>query len=196
MKTTVEQLSPTRSKLTITVTPEDLQPSIKHAYEHIGSQVQIPGFRKGKVPAAIIDQRVGRAEVMQHAVSDGLDRFYRQAVQEERLRPVGRPEADITQLPELKDFSGDLVITVEVDVRPEFEVPKFDVPKFDVPKVELPKFDLPKLPKVDVPSVDVAALQAQAEDRAARTAKTVSDNVTHTVALIREAVGAGHKPAA
>ena len=73
VNSTVEKLSPTRVKLHITVTPEELQPSIKHAYEHIAQDVQIPGFRKGKVPAPIIDQRVGRLVVLEHAVSEGLD---------------------------------------------------------------------------------------------------------------------------
>ena len=58
--TTVEKLSPTRVKLNITVTPEELKPSIDHAYQHIAEDVNIPGFRKGKVPPPIIDQRVGR----------------------------------------------------------------------------------------------------------------------------------------
>ncbi|HWL61116.1 MAG TPA: trigger factor [Microbacteriaceae bacterium] len=142
MKTTVEPLGPTRTKLTITVTPEELKPSIDHAYEHIASQVQIPGFRKGKVPAPIIDQRVGRAEVLQHAVSEGLDRFYRQAVTEEQVRPVGRPEADVTSLPDLKDFSGDLVITVEVDVRPEFTLPKLDGLTIEVDAAEVTDADV------------------------------------------------------
>jgi len=71
--TTVEKLSPTRVKLSIAVTPEELKPSIDHAYEHIAQSVNIPGFRKGKVPAPLIDQRVGREEVLNHAVSDGLD---------------------------------------------------------------------------------------------------------------------------
>jgi len=126
VKTTVEKLSPTRVKLSIAVTPEDLKPSIKHAYEHIAEQVSIPGFRRGKVPPPIIDQRIGRAEVLQHAVSEGIDRFYRQAIAEENVRAVGRPSADIARLPEVKDFSGDLVIDVEVDVRPEFELPKYE----------------------------------------------------------------------
>ena len=126
MKTTVEKLNPTRVKLTIAVTPEELQPSIKHAYEHIASQVNIPGFRKGKVPPQLIDQRVGREEVLNHAVSDGLDKFYRQAVTEEKVRVLGRPQADIQTWPEVKDFSGDLVIDIEVDVRPEFDLPKYD----------------------------------------------------------------------
>ena len=89
--TSVEKLSPTRAKLTISVTPEELKPSIAHAYEHIAEQINVPGFRKGKVPAPIIDQRVGKAAVLEHAVNEGLDGFYRAAVTEHELRPLGRP---------------------------------------------------------------------------------------------------------
>lgn len=142
MKTTVEKLSPTRVKLNISVTPEELKPSIAHAYEHIGSQVNIPGFRKGKIPPQLIDQRVGRGEVLQHAVSDGLDKFYRQAVTDEKIRVLGRPEADIVTLPDVKDFSGDLEIAVEVDVRPEFTLPKLDDLKLTVDAVEVSADDV------------------------------------------------------
>ncbi|QNO36763.1 trigger factor [Protaetiibacter sp. SSC-01] len=137
VSTTVEKLSPTRAKLTITVTPEELKPSIEHAYKHIAEQVNIPGFRKGKVPPPIIDQRIGRAEVLNHAVSEGLERFYREAANEEKLRPLGRPEADVSTWPSEKDFSGDLVFTVEVDVRPEFELPKYDGLKVEVESVKV-----------------------------------------------------------
>ncbi|MFN3948265.1 trigger factor [Microbacterium sp.] len=126
VNSTVEQLSPTRVKLHITVSPDELKPSIAHAYEHIARDVQIPGFRKGKVPAPIIDQRMGRGAVIEHAVNEGLDGFYRQAVEANDLRVIGRPNAEIVELPELKDFSGDLVIDVEVDVRPEFDLPAYD----------------------------------------------------------------------
>lgn len=124
--TTKDTLSPTRVKLTITVSPEELKPSLDHAYKHIAEQVSIPGFRKGKVPPPIIDQRVGRGEVLNHAVSEGLDRFFREAATAEGLRPIGRPEADVTAWPSDKDFSGDLVITVEVDVRPEVTLPALE----------------------------------------------------------------------
>ncbi|MDF2491565.1 MAG: trigger factor [Microbacterium sp.] len=123
---TVEQLSPTRVKLHITVSPEELKPSIDHAYEHIAQDVQIPGFRKGKVPAPIIDQRMGRGAVIEHAVNEGLDGFYRAAVADNEIRVLGRPEAEVVELPELSDFSGDLKVTVEVDVRPEFELPAYE----------------------------------------------------------------------
>lgn len=135
--TTVEKLSPTRVKLNITVTPDELKPSIDHAYQHIAEQVNIPGFRKGKVPPPIIDQRVGRAEVLNHAVSEGIDRLYREAAQEEGLKPLGRPEADIAQWPSEKDFSGDLLLTVEVDVRPEFTLPKYEGLKLEVEPIEV-----------------------------------------------------------
>lgn len=133
--TTVERLSPTRVKLNITVTPDELKPSIAHAYEHIAQSVNIPGFRKGKVPPPIIDQRVGRAEVLNHAVSEGLDRLYRDAAREENLKPLGRPSADVTQWPSEKDFSGDLLVSVEVDVRPDFDLPKYDGLKLEVEPV-------------------------------------------------------------
>ncbi|MGN7968043.1 trigger factor [Microbacterium sp. 22296] len=126
VNSTVEKLSPTRVKLHITVSPDELKPSIAHAYEHIAKDVQIPGFRKGKVPAPIIDQRMGRGAVIEHAVNEGLDGFYRAAVEANDLRVIGRPNAEIIELPELKDFSGDLIVDVEVDVRPEFDLPAYD----------------------------------------------------------------------
>ena len=137
VKTTVERLNPTRVKMTIAVTPEELKPSVDHAYKHIAEQVNVPGFRKGKVPTPIIDQRVGREEVMNHAISDGLEKFFREAADEQKLRTLGRPSAEIVELPSLKDFSGDLIIAVEVDVRPEFTLPKLDGMKLTVDAVEV-----------------------------------------------------------
>jgi trigger factor len=137
VKSTVEKLSPTRAKLTITVTPEELKPSITHAYSHIAEEINIPGFRKGKVPPPIIDQRVGKSAVLEHAVNEGLDGFYRSAVEESKLRPLGRPEADIVEWPSDKDFSGDLLLSIEVDVRPEIELPAYEGLKLTVDAVEV-----------------------------------------------------------
>jgi len=142
VKTTVEKLSPTRAKLLISVTPEELKPSITHAYGHIAEQVNIPGFRKGKVPPAIIDQRVGKAAVLEHAVNEGLDGFYRQAIEENDVKPLGRPNADITEWPNEKDFSGDLLLTIEVDVRPEIKLPKYDDVKITVDAAEVSDADV------------------------------------------------------
>ena len=135
--TSVEKLSPTRAKLTISVTPEELKPSITHAYSHIAEQVNVPGFRKGKVPPPIIDQRVGKAAVLEHAVNEGLDGFFRAAVAEHELRPLGKPEADIVEWPSEKDFSGDLLLAIEVDVRPDIELPAYDGLELTVDSVEI-----------------------------------------------------------
>jgi trigger factor len=128
VKSAVETLEPTKVRLTVEVPYDELKPSIDHAYAHIAEQVNIPGFRKGKVPPRIIDQRVGRPAVMEHAVNEGLSGFYAEAVRENKLRPLGQPEVDVTKVPGLVpgDTDGDLVFTAEVEVRPEIEVPELD----------------------------------------------------------------------
>lgn len=156
--TTTEKLGPTRVKLTIAVPPEELKPSIDHAYKHIAEQVNIPGFRKGKVPPPIIDQRIGRGEVLNHAVSEGLDRLFQQAVADEGLSTLGRPEADVTQWPEEKDFSGDLIVSVEVDVRPKFTLPDYS------------KYTL----EVEALAVDKKAVDAELDQLRERFASLVS----------------------
>ena len=123
MKSAVETLDATTVKLTVEVTSEELKPSIEHAYQHIGSQVQVPGFRKGKVPARIIDQRVGRAAVIEHAVNDGMAGFYRQAVAEADIRPLGQPEIEVTAVPALTEPDGGLSFTAQVEIRPEVTLP-------------------------------------------------------------------------
>lgn len=125
MKTTVERLTPTRVKLNIEITPEEFKPSLDHAYEHIAESVNIPGFRKGKIPAAILDQRVGRPAILAHAINDGLDGIYRQVIEAEKLRPLGQPSADVKQTPDEKTFAGNLVVEIEVEVRPEIKLPDY-----------------------------------------------------------------------
>jgi trigger factor len=142
VKTTVEQLTPTRVKIAISVTPDELKPSIDHAYGHIAESINIPGFRKGKVPPPLIDQRVGKEAVLEHAVNDGLDGFYRQAITENELRPLGKPSADIVEWPSNKDFSGDLELAIEVDVRPEITLPDYNDLEVTVDAVEVSDDDI------------------------------------------------------
>jgi trigger factor len=142
VKTTVEQLTPTRVKIAISVTPDELKPSIDHAYGHIAESINIPGFRKGKVPPPLIDQRVGKEAVLEHAVNDGLDGFYRQAITENELRPLGKPSADIVGWPSNKDFSGDLELAIEVDVRPEITLPDYNDLEVTVDAVEVADEDI------------------------------------------------------
>ncbi len=122
MPSTVEQLSPTRVKLTIEIPFADLKPSLDRVYKEIANQVQIPGFRKGKVPAPIIDQRIGRGAVLQDAINDYLPTAYVAAITEHEIAPLGQPDIEVTKLED-----GDVVeFTAELDVRPEFELPNLD----------------------------------------------------------------------
>jgi trigger factor len=143
VKTTVERLTPTRVKLTIDVTPEEFKPSLDHAYEHIAESVNIPGFRKGKIPAAILDQRVGRPAILAHAINDGLDSIYRSAIEAEKLRPLGQPSAEVKQSPDEKTFAGNLVVEIQVEVRPEIKLPEYKGMKVtvDVIKVDAAEVD-------------------------------------------------------
>jgi len=136
-KTTAEKLTPTRAKLSVEVTLDELEPYLKQAYQTIAEQVSIPGFRKGKVPAPIIDQRIGREAVIQEAVNASLDDFYQSALEEAEERPMGRPTADVEQWPDAKDPKSALVLAFEVEVRPEFELPAYDGLKLTVDNAEV-----------------------------------------------------------
>ena len=121
MKSDVETLSPTRVRLTVEVPFEELKPSLDEAYKRIGAQVQIPGFRKGKVPSSLIDQRFGRGVVLEEAVNAYLPEAYNTAVREHEVRPLGQPEVDVTEFAD----GSDLTFTAEVDCRPEIELPDY-----------------------------------------------------------------------
>jgi trigger factor len=121
VKSSAETLSPTRVKLTVEVPFDELTPSLDAAYQAIAKQVSIPGFRKGKVPSRIIDQRVGRAAVLEEAVNDILPKAYEDALRENAIVPLGRPEVEVTELAD----GQSLTFTAEVDVRPEFDLPDY-----------------------------------------------------------------------
>ena len=125
MKSTIERIKPTRVKINIVASPDALRPSIDHAYEHIGEDVSIPGFRKGKVPPALLEKRVGRGAILAHAINDALDVLYRQAIEEHKIPPLSQPSADVKEAPSDVDFSGDLVVEIEVEARPEIKLPKY-----------------------------------------------------------------------
>lgn len=146
MKSAVETLEPTKVKLSVEVTYDELKPSIEHAYQHIAEQVTVPGFRKGKVPPRIIDQRVGRPAVIEHAVNEGLSGFYAEAVRENKLRPMGQPDVQVTKVPGLTAApageEGELHFTAEVEVRPEVTLPDLDGLTVTVDDVEVSDEDV------------------------------------------------------
>jgi trigger factor len=122
VKTDVEELSPTRVKLTIEVPFDELKPSLDKAYREVAKQVRVPGFRPGRVPPPIIDQRFGRGVVLEQAVNDAVPGLYGRALEENDVFALGQPELEITNL----DDGSQLAFTAEVDIRPAFDLPGID----------------------------------------------------------------------
>ncbi|MBF1736859.1 MAG: trigger factor [Trueperella pyogenes] len=126
MKSTVETLEPTKVRLTVEIPVEELKSEMDKAYKSIANQVSIPGFRKGHVPARIIDQRFGRAAVIEQVVNEVLPGQYSAAVSEHELRPMSQPEVEVTEIPSTTgELTGQLVFTAQVDVVPAFDIPEY-----------------------------------------------------------------------
>jgi len=122
VKTDVEELSPTRVRLTIEVPFSELKPNLDQAYREVARQVKVPGFRPGRTPPRVIDQRVGRGAVLEQAVNDAVPKLYGKALEEHEVFALGQPDLEITKL----DDGKELAFTAEVDVRPKFEIPDLD----------------------------------------------------------------------
>jgi trigger factor len=122
VKTDVEELSPTRVRLTIEVPFDELKPNVDRAYREVARQVRIPGFRPGRVPPRVIDQRIGRGAVLEQAVNDAVPELYGKALEEHDVYALGQPDLEITKL----DDGQELAFTAEVDVRPKFDLPGID----------------------------------------------------------------------
>ncbi|MBC7464263.1 MAG: trigger factor [Actinobacteria bacterium] len=138
MKSTVETLTPTRVRLTIDVTFDEMSGHLREAYKKISSQINVPGFRKGKVPPNMIDQRVGRGTVLDEAINIALPEFYGQAAREHELLVLGRPEVDIKEFVDKEKLS----FTVEVNVRPEVVLPDFSSMTVEVDDAEVSDADI------------------------------------------------------
>lgn len=138
MKSSVEVLSPTRVRLDVEVPYAELESHVANAYKKVATQVNIPGFRKGKIPASMIDQRVGRGAVIDEAINTALPLFYGQAAREHSVAVIGRPEVDVKEFVD----NDKLVFTVEVDVRPEVVLPDFSKITIEVDDVVVADADV------------------------------------------------------
>ena len=121
MKSTVEQLSPTRVRINVEVPFEELKPDFDRAYKALAQQIRVPGFRPGKAPAKLLEARVGRGAVLEQVVNDALPGRYSEAVTTQEVKPLGQPEIEITKL----EDGQELTFTAEVDVRPEVTLPDY-----------------------------------------------------------------------
>ncbi|MGK2882239.1 MAG: trigger factor [Mycobacterium sp.] len=119
MKSTVEQLSPTRVRINVEVPFEELKPDFDRAYKQLAKQVRLPGFRPGKAPAKLLEARIGRGAILDQVINDALPARYSQAVTATDVQPLGQPEIEVTKI----DDGNEVVFTAEVDIRPKFDLP-------------------------------------------------------------------------
>jgi trigger factor len=138
VKSAVETLSPTRAKLTVEVPFEELKPSLDAAYKKIAQQINVPGFRRGKVPPMVIDRQVGRGAVLDQAINDVLPQKYVEAIQENSLQPLAQPDIEVTRF----EDNEALEFTAEVEVRPEITLPDYDGIEAQVEDVEVSQDDV------------------------------------------------------
>ena len=138
MKSTVEQLSPTRVRINVEVPFDELKPSFDRAYRKLASQVRIPGFRPGKAPARVLESRLGRGVVLDEVVNEAIPAKYLEAVNGGEVRTLGRPDIEVTKIEDGETLS----FSAEVDVRPDFTLPAFGELAISVDDVELTEDDV------------------------------------------------------
>ncbi len=138
MKSTVEQLSPTRVRINVEVPFTELQPDFDRAYKELAKQVRLPGFRPGKAPAKLLEARVGRQAILDQVINEALPSRYGQAVTETDVRPLGQPDIQVTK----KEYGQEVVFTAEVDVRPEFTLPDLSTLKITVDPIQVSDEDV------------------------------------------------------
>lgn len=132
MKSAIEKLNPTEAKITVEIPYADLKPFVAETYKQLADQIQIPGFRKGKVPSKLIDQRVGFDFVIENALNEGLNDFYQQALAENELTPLSQPQVEVLAKPESDNREADTKVEINVAIRPEIELPDYKGLKVEV----------------------------------------------------------------
>lgn len=145
MKNSVENLEATKVKISAEVPFEEFKPYLDKAYKELASQVKIPGFRPGKAPARILDQRIGRPAVMEQAINDALPNLYGQLVRETEINPIARPEIEVETTPNMTgELSGELKFNVTVEVHPQFDLPELSSITIEVDSAEVNDDDVQK----------------------------------------------------
>ncbi|WP_427877102.1 trigger factor [Gardnerella sp. 2492-Sm] len=142
MKISVRNLEPTKVKLTITADLEDFEPFLDEARKEIAKQINVPGFRKGHVPAKVVDRRVGFGAVAGEALNSAVPELYSKALEEKKIRPMDQPEFDVQEVPESAEDEIKLKFVATVERRPEFKLNKFKGVEIEVEKPEVTDADV------------------------------------------------------
>ncbi|HCY3175356.1 trigger factor [Staphylococcus aureus] len=117
MTATWEKKEGNEGLLTVTVPAEKVNKALDQAFKKVVKQINVPGFRKGKVPRPIFEQRFGVEALYQDAIDILLPDAYGEAIDETDIKPVAQPEVSVTQIEKGKDFIFEATVTVEPEVK-------------------------------------------------------------------------------
>lgn len=137
MKTAVEKLNPTLAKIEVEVPFAEFKPYLDRTYKNLSGQISVPGFRKGKLPKQLIEQRAGFDYIVEASLNDALNDYYAQALGENELSPLAQPELDVQSQPSTENREADVKLTITVTVRPEIELPNYEGLEVEVDEVEV-----------------------------------------------------------
>ena len=137
MKTAVEKLNPTLAKIEVEVPFAEFKPYLDRTYKNLSGQISVPGFRKGKLPKQLIEQRAGFDYIVEASLNDALNDYYAQALGENELSPLAQPELDVQSQPSTENREADVKLTITVTVRPEIELPNYEGLEIEVDEVEV-----------------------------------------------------------
>ena len=137
MKTAVEKLNPTLAKIEVEVPFAEFKPYLDRTYKNLAGQISVPGFRKGKLPKQLIEQRAGFDYIVEASLNDALNDYYAQALGENELSPLAQPELDVQSQPSTENREADVKLTITVTVRPEIELPNYEGLEIEVDEVEV-----------------------------------------------------------
>lgn len=137
MKTAVEKLNPTLAKIEVEVPFAEFKPYLDRTYKNLSGQISVPGFRKGKLPKQLIEQRAGFDYIVEASLNDALNDYYAQALGENELSPLAQPELDVQSQPSTENREADVKLAITVTVRPEIELPNYEGLEVEVDEVEV-----------------------------------------------------------
>jgi trigger factor len=137
VKTAVEKLNPTLAKIEVEVPFAEFKPYLDRTYKNLSGQISVPGFRKGKLPKQLIEQRAGFDYIVEASLNDALNDYYAQALGENELSPLAQPELDVQSQPSTDNREADVKLTITVTVRPEIELPNYEGLEVEVDEVEV-----------------------------------------------------------
>jgi len=138
MKTSLERIENSRVVLTVEAEPDDVEPALERAYRQLVQKIEVPGFRRGKAPRAMLERYLGNEAFLDEAVQHLVPQLYSRALEEQSIDAIAEPEIEVTQ-------SDPLIFKATVPVRPTVELGDYHQIRVDPEPVEVAEEEVDKV---------------------------------------------------